>query len=578
MSDDHTKLPIKPKPNKSDDLDSIFDEFDHLKEPKPQTKTVEAIVQLPPQETSEHSSESPLEQKKDLGEISLDEMFLGPRTTDESEQPPDEGPVLDEEEDLRRLAEKQHIFDDTDVKEPNLIEEFISIVSEVVDSPKVFVECGAYHLISCTMGPFVWIVGATHERPNSWTILSSIPGRMRRSKLHSYVTRVYKRAMNKIFYTIIPNTDSIEESEWRKIINEMVEVSIIEEGSSEGLIDHVESAYVKYGLKYFAIMSTEFGAVLEKMAGTHYEASVPALLSKFKYGESGIQYLSKRGGKNPGRYIPPNLYITMFAGMQEPEYYITNRQSRQGLLRRLNIAYVKTEDLSMENWIPPIEIGRERIYGELDVFADKLADKALELYSKRSFTPDSTSDNFIKVAFLPMLELNEIAKSIDADLIKPNPNNFEIYRQGKIEQLSEFAVLHALSEMRSYAPHDEWQIFVNQEDFDAAKQIHGAIHKNAEEIFDNLSASSETAKTQKNDLERIYLIIQRTGRAGISSSDLIRKANLIKENLEGLLDTLTLSEKIFVSKPQSTGGRRPTIYYANVHFDEAEVEVMKSQS
>ena len=455
----------------------------------------------------------------------------------------------------------------------NLIEEFVSIARGGCDSPLVYVEAGAYHLISHTMGQFMRVTGATCKRPNSWIILSSIPGRMRRSSIASYVTRVYKRAMKKIVFQTMLYDALGTEAERLKTAEKIVEISIIEEGSVEGIMDHIMNAYEEYGLKSFSIMSTEFGAVLQKMQGTHYEAGVPALLSKLKYGESGVVYLSARTGKTSKRYIPSGLYITLFAGMQEPEQYLTKRQSRTGLLRRLNIVLVTPEDLSMDDWKSPISFDRDAVPTKLDAFADKLADAAIELYNKRYFTESPDDDPKVPAYFLEFPQLNKIAREIDEKLTHADFSEYDLYRQGTVEQLAELSVIHAIACDKVVGEEGNWTIIIKEEDFEGAQRLHNEMHKHAEEILDSLSVSSRPMETQQDTIDRIYNIMRRGGRTGIGRSDLFQQSKLKKVDLDEYINTLWESAKI-LCMTKKTGGRFAIRYYAAEFFTEEEARTM----
>lgn len=79
----------------------------------------------------------------------------------------------------------------------NLIDKYHAIVSKYCDSPKEFITGSAYHIISALPGRFFssrCIPGQpkTGMKPNVWFIMSSIPGRTRRSALSKYDTYVYR--------------------------------------------------------------------------------------------------------------------------------------------------------------------------------------------------------------------------------------------------------------------------------------------------------------------------------------------------------------------------------------------------
>ena len=80
----------------------------------------------------------------------------------------------------------------------NLIEEFTFITQKYCDTPQLFSKAGGYFLVSSLLGKyFSSSMMPPPGRPNIWFILSSIPGRMRRSSIHGYTMYVYEKVMIK---------------------------------------------------------------------------------------------------------------------------------------------------------------------------------------------------------------------------------------------------------------------------------------------------------------------------------------------------------------------------------------------
>ncbi len=85
----------------------------------------------------------------------------------------------------------------------DLIDEFVGIVRPYCDSPDCFIEAGGYYIMSTLLGRFFRCTQMPQRgKPNTWIILSSIPGRMRRSTIQHYTDYIYKRAMVKFFEAI----------------------------------------------------------------------------------------------------------------------------------------------------------------------------------------------------------------------------------------------------------------------------------------------------------------------------------------------------------------------------------------
>ncbi len=465
----------------------------------------------------------------------------------------------------------------------NLIDRFVDIVTPYCDAPKVFIRSGGYHLISSLLGRFCTVPEMpSGNRPNPWFICSSIPGRTRRSVVLNYVTYVYKGVLMKFYEDSMDFSSEDEETDMtedevdetqKKKIYKFVDKTIIESGSPEGMMDHLEDAYEK-GIDCFAIMSPEFGAVLSSIMQKGYQRGVSTLLSKMKYGESGSAYLSRRGGKKGYRYVPPDLFVTMFAAMQEPDQYLTEVQSRQGLLRRLMVIYVKTSDLSMDDWEPPLRKERRVVWKDLDVYVDDLYHKMRQLAGNCWYIEKRTDKPAVPIDILCYVAINKIAEDMDADLI-PESSDYNIYRQGYWEQLTELATIHCIGRFQPMEGEDGWMFMVGPDDLAAAKALHDDISKNAKEMIDSITISSDDVRTQEKSIDRIFRFIRQAGKEGIDRSDLYNNAKLKSTALDDYIKTLVIGDRIRADEV-ATGGRRLTIYTAT-EFVDTKTDQFKDQ-
>jgi len=211
----------------------------------------------------------------------------------------------------------------------NLIDSFVDFTKNYVDSPIEFVEAAGYSLISAVMGEFLtseWLPSLT-RRPNLWIVLSSIPGRMRRSSLNAIYDPIYREGKKVVLRERAENEEELER---------LVELSKIEEGSPEGVIDHIEYT----GFDAYHYESSEFGIILKKIMAQGWQYGVGKVISKLVYGEGGTVYLSRRSDKKSLRILRSGLYCDGFLGLQEFYLYITEEMIRQGLIRRFFIIYV----------------------------------------------------------------------------------------------------------------------------------------------------------------------------------------------------------------------------------------------
>lgn len=430
----------------------------------------------------------------------------------------------------------------------NLIEEFKGIAGRYLDAPEVFIEAAAYHNVSALLGRFfrcTSLPGGSHgARPNIWFIISSIPGRTRRSTLMEYASYVYRNSLKSYFQ----ETLKMEE----KVAMNQVSDTIIEEGTPEGIVDHINATE----MKHFMITSTEFGSVLMRMGSKDYEMGVATLYSKLYYGESHSMMLSQKGKEAVGkRYLSSGIYTTMFCGMQEPYLYLTPGMSRQGLLRRVNLIYCDPKDIT--RWIPPMSEDRESIWGELKDLNDEFFKRMMLYYDRAS----KISPFLLDISFHgDAIEIiNGYAKEND-EVLKNNVTNVTIYMQSFWEHLAKLSMINAIARDSVNLVHGEWIAFVSPEDTTTALEFLLKASKYSSDIISNLGKIDEPIKTSRDSIERIFAIIDEAGELGIKRKDLYRRANMKADVIESFLVTLVRQERIIQIHVTSTGGRPSVLY------------------
>lgn len=430
----------------------------------------------------------------------------------------------------------------------DIISRYTEIVKEYLDAPENFIVASAYHIVSVLLGRFFkcpYIPGGSHgARPNIWFIIASIPGRTRRSTVAHYMNYTFGKSLEKYFQ----RTLNVSE----KASKDLVLDSIIEEGTPEGIMDHINAT----DFNVYSIMSTEFGSVLLRMGTKDYEMGVSSLFSKIYYGEGGSMLLSQRnkdaGGK---RFLKSGIYATMFCGMQEPHLYLTPNMSRQGLLRRILLIYCEPKDI--KRWMPPVDDERESIYGELWGLSEVLLERMLKYQKEAS----KISPYLLDITFQPtaMDVINEYAKKTDKAL-EHEITNLNIYQQSFWEHLAKLAMLNCISRDGMTVRQGRVVAFVTLDDVRRAQEYMDRATKYSSDIISNLGSLDEPIKTSKDALGRIYQIIASSGDAGISQSQLYRKAHMKSTELTVLLNTLILSEKVIKVQEVSSGGAPPIVY------------------
>lgn len=445
----------------------------------------------------------------------------------------------------------------------DLIDEFVDIVTPYCDAPSGFIEAGGYYLTSTLLGRYFRCTQMPQRgRPNIWFILSSVPGLMRRSTIQHYTDYVYQRVMMGYYERLNITPDFSDEEEEELTEEEKTELtleyrekliydSMIEEGTPEGIMDKIEDAEQDV----FTIVSTEMGSVFQRMRRRDYNVGTSTLLSKLYYGEGGSIALSRRGGKKGGRTIPKGLYVTMFAGMQEPRWYLDTSMVRQGLLRRIIIIFVEPKDL--KRWLPPMKSGREDIYDKLNVYADKLIDIMVNYHK----TAGGYVPQMLDLYFNPktMVKINARAKELD-DALKEKPTNANIYRQSMWEHQAKLAMLRRIAEDRLEELGGLKQVTVNEDNLRKAGEFLDPIFEKTEDLIRSIGEEPQPIRTFEEPLERVWLIIASGGKDGITREALYRESNMRADELDSLVSTLIRSGRIVQLKGVSTGGRIPIRY------------------
>ena len=428
----------------------------------------------------------------------------------------------------------------------SLIDEYLEIMGKYTDAPLVFQQAVAYHLISATLGQFFDIPFSKTPRPNLWFILSSIPGRTRRSSLITQFSEspLFLAYVN--FYMNIENL-SYDDAKNRYSLSQMTE------GTPEGICDVIQEG-VTQGIVTYNFSDTEFGNTIKNISGKgHYSQGLGTLLSKLYYGERHKQSLSKRGGKE-SRNVPSGLYITMLSAMQEPKHYLDQNMSRQGLLRRMLIVYVKSKDMSMDNWKPPLgKTDKYSLKEDVKKFVEeRLLPQMLKYHELMDRLQKSTSDceKKLPVMFKDTVEkaINEIAKKADSDIIE-DESDVNIYKQNKWEALTKMTAISAIANDSIIVPPKEKQgdtiMTVSDKDFQISKDILESMVIHTDEMMDDLATSTIRATDDKN-LDRIYKMVKRAGPNGISKRDLGNNIKMKKRNRDEYIDTLVSDERIVV--------------------------------
>ena len=415
----------------------------------------------------------------------------------------------------------------------------MEILDKYNDSPHVFKKTGAYTILSTCFGQFYDFPDIRGMRPNTWFINSCKPGFGRRSTILNYVNHVIYNA-TKEFYKDGMTFDK------EKFENSMIGLQI-EDGSKAGIIDTIVEG-MKNDIGNYLICSPEFGGILKKIC-TNSEG-VDIVFSKFYYGESHVDHLSRRDGKSI-RYLNKGYYCSMFSSMQEPDLYLTKNMNRQGLLRRIKIAYVKPGDMIKENHIVPIGHNTKQVWTELRNLGIRIG--------KRMKQIDKASSGEL----LP-LDLNkdctDIINGIETEgyyNVLNQQDDESIYRQTHWEYCVKVGGLTALNRTFGITP------VVTKEDTDATEIFLNDVDKNVGDILKGLNISDGV----KQKIENRDLIIRRIksyGKKGCVWTEIVnytRGYGIFGGYLAKLLSEIKQDGDIVAKLPDDKDKRKKLRYY-----------------
>lgn len=435
-------------------------------------------------------------------------------------------------------------------EKPDIKKEYIQLLKKYTDVPDKFIIAGSYHLLSSLLGRFFETKAIPNPlrpgigtRPNIWFILSSIPGRTRRSTILGYNKIIYK----KVLLVILKDS---------KVVTD----TILEEGTVEGISDQINYVIETNGNTFFDIMNSEIGPMFQRAIGSGYEKGIIGLLSKLFYGEGWKQFLSKRNKTEleSVRRVPEELYVTMLSSMQEPDEYLDDTMIKQGFLRRVMIIYIQTKELSMDNWKPPIDESRIKMTPELE----NLIKKIINLYLKYKDIYDKKGK--IQILFQPKIEdkINDFARELDKKLTGRDSQIIDIFQQSFWEHLVKLCMLESIS--RSDIKYTEGiaTLEVTIDDYKIARNYIDEVLKMNLATVDRILTSKKD-KIERNELNRVYNFIYSTGKSGIPHSSLYRKMNINAYRLKQIIEELERRKMIKINIVQKTRpGPTATIYIA----------------
>ena len=328
-------------------------------------------------------------------------------------------------------------------------------------------------------------------------------------------------------------------------LTRLVEFTKIEEGSPEGIIDHIEYT----NLDAYHYDSTEFGIILRKIQAQGYQYGVGQVISKLVYGEGGTVYLSRRSDKKSLRVLKPGIYCDGFLGMQEFYLYVSEDMIRQGLIRRFLIIYCPKNP----RWLPPINEGRLYMRSDLQDYAAKFVNRTAEV----------KSHGLVQVTWHPNVvsRINEIDREL-ATAVDEDPSLFNLAYQSSWEHIAKLCICREIANLNGIKLFQgEPTIMVKPETFERAYDFFKRATAHLEEGFDKIGIVYEKPRIREMPYAKIKRLIRRAMRQGrlASTQYLLTRTNFPAEALSQYLEELVARGEI--KRKIKRTATKPMIYY-----------------
>ena len=421
-------------------------------------------------------------------------------------------------------------------------ERLLQASKTMTDAPDLYLEAARYWVLSSTLGRHVVVPYFPRPpdnplRPNTWIILSGVPGIMRKSTVIDSIARIVVKTAWREFYRstltrLQPGT-----------IEEMVGKMFIETGSYEGIVKHI--AETQNDIDTFFLISTEWGGLMQLSKSREYMTGLSTLLSKLYSGEEHVARYAKET-----RYLRGGLYVTALLGMQEPWLYLDNLVFRQGLMRRMVFVYQKPED--KDRWLPPLDLRRMQVVEELISVGESLALRMRELDERKPVEARFSAET---IRFI-----NDYAQSIEEEIRSNGNSNWGLYAQNLWEHLTKLAVLEALD--RGAEIREEGltaHIYVLEEDVQRASSF---IERTIPRAREALSVTGTPireleVRTSQAAEELVRSVIESSG--CITTTELLRGLRMLKDDLKPIIVNMAEKGDIIVAKIPRTRGRPPIV-------------------
>lgn len=423
----------------------------------------------------------------------------------------------------------------------NLIEEYVSILSKITDTPDLFLKAAGYYLISTLCGRNVyskWTPKREGISSNEWFLISGKPAITRRSTVIDHTLDVFRNVYTRVLQqvgNIIIEADSYTTE--LQVAQSIAKATVIERATPEGLSDHIGETVEQ--CKIYTLATGEWGTIIQQIRAKDYMSGYLGLLSKMYYGEGDIMYKAKsHSGAVQKREIPKGLYVTAFFGMQDPTMYLDSSFIEQGLLRRIILIHIKPEEKG--KFLNPLDQRREDAFDDLKKFEDKIYPHALEY--------NSIGDIYTDIPFPIISKINEYSKQLEDQYIK-DQSSFNLYKQNFWEHLLKLTIINAIASRNPYKNYEN-KVEVKWSDYQNAYSFLSEVLQRAESTISSIATTYRERDyvTAQGILEQIESLIAEAGEKGVIVSLLLNKTYMFDSDLKGIILTLLKQEKIIVTQ------------------------------
>jgi hypothetical protein len=251
-------------------------------------------------------------------------------------------------------------------------------ISACTEVPIEFIIAGIYCVLAETTGRFYKLhpTLGRFKLLNIFSIIGSPPHITHRSDLVKCLVFIVETAIKR--YWKLQNVSEDDEQVIRDIEAHTLQAS----GSTEGLVDKIEELYNK-GERSFLIIDPEIGKTFDAMneKGSHMSGTTD-IICRLYTRDSKVDYFSQKTKDKTGkisRRLPTDISVSILGAMQNPEFYLKDKQGQVGVLRRLWITALRGNDL------PPLvplisEKSKDAMYDELAEVGDEIGEMMFDNY------------------------------------------------------------------------------------------------------------------------------------------------------------------------------------------------------